>query len=84
MDITPKGLGISVLGGFMSTIIKKGTHLPIRVKKDDYCNAFDDQTEACIVIYEGEEKMAKDNHELGSFTLSGMPKSKAKENKIKI
>ena len=82
-DITNLSLGVNVKGEKMSKIIKRNT--PIPYKCDEiYTTTMDNQTTALIQIYEGENPDNMNNLFLGEFEISGLPKKKAKEAKIKI
>ena len=56
----------------MRAIIKRNTTIPAK-----HIQAFttdsDNQSAICIKVFEGERSMAKDNHLLGNFELSGIP-----------
>ena len=72
MDITPLSLGVEILndskdkeiqkeGGKMSVIVKRGVKIPYTNTRT-YTTTFDNQTTASLVIYEGEKKYVKYNH----------------------
>ncbi len=72
LDVTPLSLGIETLGGVMTKLIDRNTTIPIR-KTQIFSTAEDGQTAVDIHILQGERAMAKDNIELGSFMLTGIP-----------
>ncbi|CAG0889976.1 unnamed protein product [Darwinula stevensoni] len=72
VDVTPLSLGILGDGGVMTTLIKRSTKIPYWQAKT-FTTHYDNQPSLFIEIYEGERFMAKDNHLLGRFELSGIP-----------
>ncbi|GBG81084.1 hypothetical protein CBR_g31642 [Chara braunii] len=55
----------------MENVIQRNTALPAS-GGTTLSTASDNQTSACIPIYEGERIMCKDNHFIGSFLLDGL------------
>lgn len=72
IDVTPLSLGIETMGGILTRIIPKDTSIPTK-KTQTFSTAADNQSAVNIRICEGERPMAKDNHFLGSFELTGIP-----------
>ena len=75
VDVTPLSLGVSIVGGYMSTIIQRNKPIPIKVTKE-YFTVFDNQDNANVNIYQGERKYVKDNFLLGQFTCDIIQKDK--------
>ena len=75
VDVTPLSLGIEILGGYMSTIIKRNKPIPIKVTKE-YFTVVDYQEKGDVKVYQGERKYAKDNFFLGQFTCDIIQKDK--------
>jgi len=73
MDVTSLSLGIELVGGKMSVIIPKNTTIPYSHTKTYYNNE-DNQVEADVIVYEGEESETQKNRLLGTFRLLGLPK----------
>lgn len=80
MDVTPLSLGIVEQGGTMSVIIPRNTTIPVR-KEQIFTNASDNQERADISVFQGERTLAKDNENLGSFSIETTP---AKRGELQI
>lgn len=65
-------MGIEVKDEAMSDIIPRNTPIPTR-KKKPFTTVSDDQKVVNIRIFEGERPLAKHNHFLGQFELTGIP-----------
>ncbi|MFW6141796.1 MAG: molecular chaperone DnaK [Candidatus Saliniplasma sp.] len=74
LDVTPLSLGVETLGGITTQLIERNTTIPTEESKI-FTTAQDNQTTVEIHVVQGERAMAKDNHSLGRFTLTGIPPS---------
>ena len=83
LEVTNLTLGINVQGNLMSTIIKRSTPIP-KLAHDIFQTVKDNQEEALIEIFEGEEKNNINNLCLGQFIIKNLPKRKAGMTKIKV
>jgi molecular chaperone DnaK len=72
LDVTPLSLGIETLGEVFTKIIERNTTIPTS-KSQVFSTASDGQTSVEIHVLQGERAMAKDNHGLGRFVLTGIP-----------
>ncbi len=72
LDVTPLTLGIETLGGVTTPLIERNTTIPVK-KTEVFSTAEDFQTSVDIHITQGERTLAKDNIDLGKFTLTGIP-----------
>ncbi|CAF3479494.1 unnamed protein product [Rotaria socialis] len=74
IDVNPLTMGIEVKDGAMSDIIPRNSHIPI-TKAKPFTTVSDDQQIVTIKIFEGERPLAKHNHFLGEFDLTGIPRA---------
>ncbi len=72
LDVTPLTLSIETLGGVATPIIERNTTIPVKMSKV-FSTADDYQTTVTIKVLQGERPMAKDNINLGTFNLEGIP-----------
>jgi molecular chaperone DnaK len=72
LDVTPLSLGIETLGGVFTKLIERNTTIPTK-KSQTFSTAADMQTSVEIHVLQGERAMARDNIELGRFSLIGLP-----------
>lgn len=72
IQATPLSIGIQADGNKFVPIIHQNTTMPAR-KELIFTTARDNQAEALIVVYEGNEKTVENNHLLGYFKITGLP-----------
>lgn len=72
LDVTPLSLGLETMGGVFTKLIESNTTIPTR-KTQIFSTAKDSQTSVELRVLQGERPMAKDNKQLGIFTLDGIP-----------
>lgn len=72
IQVTPLAIGIRADRGTFVPIIARNTTIPAR-KEMTFTTTHDNQTEALIVVYEGEWQKVEENHLLGYFKIVGIP-----------
>jgi hypothetical protein len=72
LDVTPLTLGIETMGGVATPMIERNTTIPTK-KSQVFSTAADNQPAVDIHVLQGERPMAKDNKQLGTFQLDGIP-----------
>ncbi|MGL5514944.1 MAG: Hsp70 family protein, partial [Sporomusa sp.] len=90
-DVAPFSLGIAVLGdhrghvrkGVFHVIIPRNTTVPV-TRTDRFYTSAPGQSRAEIEVYQGEHELAKHNHFLGKFMLSGIPANWKKKEPIDV
>jgi molecular chaperone DnaK (HSP70) len=82
LDVTNLSLGVNTKGNKMIKIIARSSPFPIP-GKNIFKTVHDNQTEASIKVYEGENESNSENLFLGEFKIN-LPKRKAGEARIEI
>ncbi len=71
IDVTPLSLGIELVDGSMSIIIKRNKPIPTK-NSQTYHTAYELQEVIPVKIYQGERRKASENHFLGEFNIHGI------------
>jgi molecular chaperone DnaK (HSP70) len=69
LDVTPRGLGIAVAGGFCDLIIERNAAIPVEQSRL-FSTSIDNQKEVSIDVYQGESRKVAENTKLGQVQLS--------------
>ncbi|KAL3505912.1 hypothetical protein ACH5RR_031294 [Cinchona calisaya] len=72
IQATPLSIGIRADGNSFVPIVQRNTTMPAR-RELIFTTLHDNQTEALIIVYEGDEKVVEKNHLLGYFKITGIP-----------
>lgn len=83
VDVTPLSLGVETAGGVSTKMIERNTAIPHK-KSEIFTTYADFQPSVEIKVLQGERQMAKDNKQLGVFTLSEIPPAPRGTPKIEV
>jgi molecular chaperone DnaK len=83
LDVTPLSLGLETLGGVLTVMIPRNTTIPTK-KAEVFTTAADNQPSVEVQVFQGERPMARDNKQIGSFHLDGIPPAPRQTPKIEV
>jgi molecular chaperone DnaK len=71
LDVTPRALGIAVVGGYTDTIIQRNVQIPVEQTRR-FATGQDNQTSVRIQVCQGESPNFLDNQPLGELLLEDL------------
>jgi len=71
LDVTPRGLGIGIVGNITEAIIARNTTVPVEQTRV-FTTSYDNQTVVRIPICQGESRQLAENTSLGMLELGGL------------
>lgn len=72
LDVTPLTLGIELAGGIFKPLISRNSTVPCEASHK-FTTVVDNQTSVVVHVLQGERKVARENHSLAKFRLTGIP-----------
>jgi molecular chaperone DnaK len=71
LDVTPRGLGIAVVGGYAETVIARNAQIPVEQTRV-FTTSQDHQTTVRIQVCQGESRQFDENTALGELVLENL------------
>ncbi len=83
LDVTPRALGIKVVGGFAETIIERNAQIPVEQTRR-FTTSQDYQTQVRIQVCQGESRTFEDNQALGELVLDALRPARRGEVAVEV
>ena len=83
LDVTPLSLGIETMGGLMDVLIPRNSKIPNKAGRQ-YTTHVDGQSSMRISVFQGERDLVKDNRNLATLNLTGIPGMPAGLPKVEV
>ena len=71
LDVTPRALGIAVVGGYTDFIIERNAQIPVEQTRS-FTTSQDNQQQVRIQVCQGEDRQFETNQALGELVLDGL------------
>jgi molecular chaperone DnaK len=83
LDVTPRALGIAVVGGFADTIIERNAQIPVEQTRS-FTTSQDFQRQVRIQVCQGEAREFEENQPLGELVLDGLRHAPRGEVRVEV
>ena len=83
LDVTPRALGIAVVGGYSEVIIDRNAQIPVEQTRR-FVTSVDHQTQVRIQVCQGEARKFDENQALGELVLDGLPPAPRGEVQVEV
>jgi len=83
LDVTPRALGIKVVGGFAETIIERNAQIPVEQTRR-FTTSQDYQTNVRIQVCQGESRQFDENQALGELVLDALRPARRGEVAVEV
>ena len=83
VDVTSHDLGLMIADGTMNVLVPRNSRIPCAQSRD-FTTVRDSQTQMKIMVFQGENKFARDNELLGNFVLSNLRQPGTSQVKVRV
>jgi molecular chaperone DnaK len=83
LDVTPRGLGMAVVGGFADIIIERNAQIPVEQTRS-FATSQDGQQVVRIQVCQGESRQFDNNQPLGELVLEGLRPAPRGEVRVEV
>jgi molecular chaperone DnaK len=83
LDVTPRALGIAVVGGYAEAIIERNAQIPVEQTRI-FVTSQDYQTQVRLQVCQGESRRFDDNQALGELVLDALRPAPRGEVKVEV
>ncbi len=83
LDVTPRALGIAVVGGYAESIIERNAQIPVEQTRI-FVTGQDNQTQVRIQVCQGESRQFDENQALGDLLLSNLRPAPRGDVKVEV
>ena len=83
LDVTPRALGIAVVGGYADTIIERNAQIPVEQTRV-FSTSQDNQATVRIQVCQGESRTFAENQPLGELVLEGLRPARRGDVQIEV